>query len=352
MDNMLLNNAVDNIPKTEVSNMNAIQKVAALLILLGPETASEVLKNIKDNDLLERIALEIASLNKVPISVLGRILEEFRTLFQASSYLAKGGKDYAKQVLELTYGPDHAKRIMNRLETLMNANPFQFFNEADPVQLATSFQNENPQLIALILAYLQPAQSAKILNCLPADVQAQVAMKIAEMDTTNPEILADIEKIVEMRFSSVMVQDFSQAGGIDTLANILNRTDRATERNVLDLLEVENPELADEVRELMFVFEDIVKLDNRTVQRILREINSKDLALALKGTKEEVREKIFVNMSERAQQMLRDDMEYLGPVRARDVQEIQTQICATIKSLEASGEIVIEQNADEDEFID
>lgn len=349
---MLLNNAVDNIPKTEVSNMNAIQKVAALLILLGPETASEVLKNIKDNDLLERIALEIASLNKVPISVLGRILEEFRTLFQASSYLAKGGKDYAKQVLELTYGPEHAKRIMNRLETLMNANPFQFFNEADPVQLATSFQNENPQLIALILAYLQPAQSAKILNCLPADVQAQVAMKIAEMDTTNPEILADIEKIVEMRFSSVMVQDFSQAGGIDTLANILNRTDRATERNVLDLLEVENPELADEVRELMFVFEDIVKLDNRTVQRILREINSKDLALALKGTKEEVREKIFVNMSERAQQMLRDDMEYLGPVRARDVQEIQTQICATIKSLEASGEIVIEQNADEDEFID
>ncbi|MGN0018950.1 MAG: flagellar motor switch protein FliG [Candidatus Gastranaerophilaceae bacterium] len=350
--NAIVNNINSMVSQQDILSMNPTQKVAALLILLGPTTASEVLKNIKDNDLLEQIALEIASLNKVPMNALAVILEEFRSLFQASSYLAKGGKDYAKQVLELTYGPEQAKRIMMRLETLLNANPFQLFNEADPIQLATSFQNENPQLIALILAYLQPAQSAKILNCLPPDVQAQVAMKIAEMDTTNPEILADIEKIVESKFSSVMVQDFSQAGGIDTLANILNRTDRATERNVLDLLEIENPELADEVRELMFVFEDIVRLDNKTVQRILREVNTKDLALALKGTKQEVRDKIFVNMSERAQQMLRDDMEYLGPVRARDVQETQTQICAIIKSLEASGEIVIEQNADEDEFID
>lgn len=336
----------------QIIAMNSTQKVAALLILLGPTTASEVLKNITDNDLLEQIALEIASLNKVPMESLIGILEEFRALFQASNYLAQGGKNYAKQVLELTYGPEQAKRIMDRLETLMNANPFQFFNEADPVQLATSFQNENPQLIALILAYLQPSQSAKVLNCLPPEVQAQVAMKIADMDTTNPEILADIEKIVESKFSSVMVQDFSQAGGIDTLANILNRTDRATERNVLELLEIENPALADEVRELMFVFEDIIQLDNRTVQRILREVNTKDLALALKGTKEEVREKIFNNMSERAQQMLRDDMEYLGPVRAKDVQEVQSSICATIKALEASGDIVIERDENEEEFID
>ena len=336
----------------QIESMTSIQKVAALLILLGPQTAAEVLKNITDTDLLEKIALEIASLNKVPITSLVSIFEEFRSLFQANSYLAKGGKDYAKQVLEMTYGPDQAKRLMSRLETLMNANPFQFFNEADPVQLATSFQNENPQLIALILAYLQPNQSAKVLNCLPSDVQAQVAMKIAEMDTTNPEILSDIEKIVETKFSSVMVQDFSQAGGIDTLANILNRTDRATERNVLELLEIENPQLADEVRELMFVFEDIQQLDNRTIQRILREVNTKDLALALKGTKQEVREKIFTNMSERAQQMLRDDMEYLGPVRAKDVQEVQSQICVTIKALEAAGEIVLEVEEGEEEFID
>ncbi|MBR2526244.1 flagellar motor switch protein FliG [bacterium] len=336
----------------QILSMNSTQKVAALLILLGPQTAAEVLKNITDNDLLEKIALEIASLNKVPIKSLVGILEEFRSLFQANSYLAKGGKEYAREVLEITYGPEQAKRIMSRLETLMNANPFQFFNEADPVQLATSFQNENPQLIALILAYLQPNQSAKVLNCLPSDVQAEVAMKIAEMDTTNPEILSDIEKIVETKFSSVMIQDFSQAGGVNTLASILNRTDRTTERNVLELLEIENPTLADEVRELMFVFEDIQQLDNRTIQRILREVNTKDLALALKGTKQEVRDRIFANMSERAQQMLRDDMEYLGPVRAKDVQEVQSQICVTIKALEAAGEIVLDMDEGEEEFID
>ncbi len=345
MDNALLT-------QQQILSMNSIQKVAALLILLGPQTAAEVLRNITDNDLLEKIALEIASLNKVPMTSLVGILDEFRSLFQANSYLAKGGKEYAKQVLEMTYGPDQAKRIMSRLETLMNANPFQFFNEADPVQLATSFQNENPQLIALILAYLQPNQSAKVLNCLPPEVQAEVAIKIAEMDTTNPEILSDIEKIVESKFSSVMIQDFSQAGGIDTLANILNRTDSATERNVLELLEIENPTLADEVRELMFVFEDIKSLDDKTVQRILREVNTKDLALALKGTKQEVREKIFSNMSERAQQMLRDDMEYLGPVRAKDVQEVQSQICVIIKALEASGEIVLDRDEGEEEFIE
>ena len=253
----------------------------------------------------------------------------------------------------MTYGAEEAKKIMGRLETLMNANPFQFFNEADPVQLATSFQNENPQLVALILAYLNPTQSAKVLNVLPPEIQAQVAMKIADMDTTNPEILSDIEKIVESKFSSVMVQDFSQAGGVDTLANILNRTDRATERNVMELLEIENPSMADEVRELMFVFEDIVSLDDKSIQRVLREVNTKDLALSLKGTKPEVREKIFKNMSERAQQMLRDDMEYLGPVRAKDVQEVQTQICSTIKALEASGEIVILRGeSEQEEYLD
>lgn len=355
--NTTLSNNINSISNTLLTQqnivaMNSTQKVAALLILLGPVTAAEVLKNITDNDLLEQIALEIASLNKVPVESLVGILEEFRSLFQASRYLAKGGKDYAKQVLELTYGPEQAKRIMTRLEAMMNANPFQFFNEADPVQLATSFQNENPQLIALILAYLQPAQSARVLNNLTPEVQAQVAIKIADMDTTNPEILADIEKIVETKFSSVMVQDFSQAGGIDTLASILNRSDRQTERNVLELLEIENPTLADEVRELMFVFEDIVTLDDRTIQRVLREVNTKDLALSLKGTKEEVREKIFKNMSERAQKMLRDDMEYLGPVRAKEVQDVQASICATIKALEAAGEIVIERDPGEDEFID
>ena len=345
------NNQVQN-QEISLGTMTSTQKVAALLILLGPTTASEVLKNISDEELLEQITLEIASLNKVPSDILSDILDEFRALFQASTYLSSGGINYAKQLLELTYGESQAEKMLNKLMTMMNSNPFQFFNEADPGQLATSFQNENPQLIALIMAYLKPEHSAKVLNYLPPETQAQVAMKIADMDTTNPEILTDIEKIVETKFSSVMVQDFSKAGGIDTLANILNRADRNTEKNVIELLEVENPPLAEEVRELMFVFEDIINLDDRAIQRILREVDTKDLALSLKGTKQDLRDKIFRNMSDRAQEMLKDEIEYLGPVRAREVQEVQTKIIGIIRNLEVFGEITISRDNNEDELID
>ncbi len=334
-----------------LATMTSTQKVAALLILLGPTTASEVLKNISDEDLLEQITLEIASLNKVPSDILTDILEEFRALFQASTYISSGGINYAKQLLELTYGESQAEKMLNKLMTMMNSNPSQFFNEAAPGQLATSFQNENPQLIALIMAYLKPEHSAKVLNYLPPETQAQVAMKIADMETTNPEILGEIEKIVENNFSSVMVQDFSK--GIDTLANILNCSDRNTEKNVIELLEVENPSLAEEVRELMFVFEDIINLDDRAIQRILREVDTKDLALSLKGTKADLKEKIFRNMSDRAQEMLQDEIEYLGPVRAREVQEVQTKIIGIIRNLEVFGEIVISRGENnEDELID
>jgi flagellar motor switch protein FliG len=336
----------------EIQNMTPTQKVAALLIVLGPTTASEVLKNITDDDLLEQVTLDIASLNKVSVEILNGILEEFKAIFQASNYLSAGGMDYAKELLEKAYGGDQAKKILDRLVLLMNSNPFQFFNEADPGQLATSFQNENPQLIALIMAYLKPEHSAQVLNYLPPEVQAQVAVKIADMDTTNPEILSEIEKIVESKFSSVVVQDFSKAGGVESLANILNRTDRATERNVIELLEVQNPQLAEEVRELMFVFEDIVNLEDRAIQRVLREVDTKDLAMSLKGTKEDVKEKIFKNMSERAQSMLRDEMEYMGPVRAKEVQEIQSKIVGIIRTLEMAGEIIVARENNEDELID
>lgn len=339
-------------PLLEIQNMTTTQKVAALLIVLGPTTASEVLKNITDDDLLEQITLDIASLHKVPSEVLNGILEEFKAIFQANNYLSAGGMDYAKELLEKAYGGEQAKKILDRLVLLMNSNPFQFFNEADPGQLATSFQNENPQLIALIMAYLKPEHSAQVLNYLPAEVQAEVAVKIADMDTTNPEILSEIEKIVESKFSSVVVQDFSKAGGVESLANILNRADRATERNVIELLEVQNPNLAEEVRELMFVFEDIVNLEDRAIQRILREVDTKDLAMSLKGTKEDVKEKIFKNMSERAQAMLRDEMEYMGPVRAKEVQENQSKIVGIIRTLEVAGEIIVSRENNEDELID
>lgn len=332
--------------------MTPTQKVAALLIALGPATASEIMKNITDEELLEQITFDIASLNKIPTDILNGILEEFHTIFLASDYLQSGGMNYAQTLLEKAYGVDKANNILDRLVTLMNTNPFQFFNDADPSQLATSFQNENPQLIALILAYLKPEHSAKVLNYLPPNVQSAVAVKIADMNTTNPEILAEVEKIVESKFSSLVVQDFSKTGGVSALASILNRADRATERNVIELLEVENPELAEEVRELMFVFEDIIKIEDRDIQRVLREVDTKDLAMSLKGAKDDIKDKIMRNMSERAQAMLQEDMEYMGPVRAKSVQEVQSKIVGIIRSLEAAGEIFIVRESQEDELIE
>ena len=260
--------------------------------------------------------------------------------------------NYARELLEKAYGSSEANEILNKLVTILNSNPFQFFNEADPVQLATSFQNENPQLIALILAYLKPEQSAKVLNCLAPNVQYKVALKIAQMETANPEIISEVEKIVESRFSNIVASDFSKAGGTKTLADILNSTDRSTEKNVIDTMEIEKPDLAEDVRSLMFVFEDIVQLDDSSIQRVLREIDTKELALSMKGAKEEVKQKILKNMSERAQAVILEDMEYMGPVRTKEVQRAQSKVVGVIKALEAVGEVTIYRNELEDELIE
>ena len=335
----------------DFQQMSNVKKVAALLIVLGPNAASEILKNISDDEVIEQITIEIANLNKVPPEALDEVLEEFYSLFQASSYLSIGGMNYAETLLENVYGAERSQFILNKLVASMHSNPFEFFNNADPAQLASSFQNENPQLIALILAYLKPDKAAQVMNALPPKIQAAVSIKIAEMDRTNPEILSDVEKIVEQKFSSVVTQDFFKAGGVESLANIINRSDRPTEKLIIETLEFQSPELAEKVRELMFVFEDIILLDDRSVQRVLREIDTRELALALKGANEEVKDKIFRNMSERAGEMLKDDMQYMGPVRTKEVQEAQTKIVAVLRALESSGEIVIMRAGAEDEFI-
>ena len=325
------------------------QKVAALLIALGPATASEILKNIKDEDLLEQITLDIANLGKVSDEDLNEVLTEFKTVFQAKNYITQGGVAYAKQLLSQAYGETEAAQMLEKVNSMVNTNPFYFLNEADPSQLASTFSSENPQLLALILAYVKPELAAQVLAFLPPDVQAVVSMRIADMTPTNPEILSTIEDIVQRKFSALLVQDFSKAGG---LANILNCCDRGTEKNIMEWLDIENQKMAQEVRDLMFVFEDIIILDDRSIQRLLREIDSKQLALALKGTKEEIKDKIFKNMSERARKMLSDDMEYLGPVRAKEVQEAQTGIVNAIRTLEATGEITITRASVEDELIE
>ena len=328
------------------------QKVAALLIALGPSTASEILKNIKDEDLLEQLTLDIANLGKVPDEDLNDVLNEFKAVFKAKNFVAAGGVNYAKQLLAQAYGDAEASKMLEKVNSMVNTNPFYFLNEADPQQLANTFATENPQLLALILAYIRPELAAQVLSFLPPDIQAIVSMKIADMTPTNPEILSTIEDIVERKFSALLVQDFSNAGGVESLANILNCCDRGTEKNIMEWLDIENQEMAQQVRDLMFVFEDIIILDDRAIQRVLREIDTKELATALKGTKDEIKEKIFNNMSERARQMLQDDMEYLGPVRAKEVQDAQTNVVSAIRNLEASGEITITRASVEDELIE
>ena len=331
--------------------MTNSQKVAALLIALGPKTASEIMKNIHDDTEVEHIALEIASLQRVSPEILNGILAEFYALFQASGYLTTGGVSYARQILEEAYGGNQADKILERLVATLQTNPFDFFNNADPAQLATSFQNENPQLVALVLAYLKPERAAAVLGALSPEMQAEVAIRIADMDRTNPEVLREVERIMENKFSSVVTADFSMAGGVESLAEIINRSDRTTEKAILDSLEMKDPEIAEQVRELMFVFEDIIMLDDRSIQRVLREVDTKDLALSLKGSNAEVQDKIFKNMSERAAQLIKEDMEYMGPVRVSDVEAAQQKIVDVVRRLEESGEIIISGRGGEKDLV-
>ncbi|MEB3245604.1 MAG: flagellar motor switch protein FliG [Vampirovibrionales bacterium] len=335
-----------------LKSMTNIQKVAAFLIAMGPEAAADMLRELSEEAEVEKIAMEIASMQRISQELMTDVLEEFYTLFQARGYLASGGVGYARQLLDSAFGNERASKILEKLVASLQTSPFEFFNNADPTQLATSFQHENPQLVALVLSYLKPERSAAIMGGLSPEMQTEVAMRIAEMDRTNPEVLREVERILESKFSSVVSADFTLAGGIDALADIINRSDRTTEKIILEGLELKDPEIAEKVRELMFVFEDIIHLDDRSVQRVLREVETKDLAMALKGSNEDVKEKIFKNMSERAAAMLADDMEFMGPVRAKDVQERQTIIVGIVRALEETGELVINRGGtDSDDFI-
>lgn len=316
------------------------QKAAILLITLGPEASSQIFKYLREDE-IDKITLEIANQRKIPQDQKDKILTEFHQMLMAKDYISSGGLDYAREVLEKALGSDKAVAIINRLTSNLQIRPFDFARKTDPSQLLNFIQNEHPQTIALIMAYLQPEQSGVILSSLPADRQVDVAKRIATMDRTSPDVLKDVERILERKLSSLVTQDFTAAGGVDSIVEVLNRVDRATERTIIENLEIEDPELAEEIKRRMFVFEDIVLLDDRSLQLVLREIESKDLGLALKASSNEVGEKIYKNMSKRAAEMLREEIEYMGPVRIRDVEEAQQKIVNVIRRLEESGEIVV-----------
>lgn len=316
------------------------QKAAILLISLGPDLSAQIFKHLREDE-IEKLTLEIANQRKIPQEQKEKVISEFHEMCLAKEYLAAGGLEYAREILEKALGSDKAVTIINRLTSSLQIRPFDFARKTEPSQLLNFIQNEHPQTIALIMAYLQPEQSAAIISALPADRQVDVARRIAMMDRTSPDVIKDVERILERKLSSLATQDFTAAGGVDSIVEVLNRVDRTTERTIIESLEVQNPELAEEIKKRMFVFEDIVLLDDRSLQLVLREIDSKDLGLALKASSSEVADKIYKNMSKRASEMLREEIEYMGPVRIRDVEEAQQKIVNVIRRLEDSNEIIV-----------
>jgi len=336
----MVNRRFEVISLARVEKTTGRQKAAMLLIGLGPERSAQIMKHFNDEE-IEQITLEIANIRKIPSEQREKIFDEFYQLYMANEYIAKGGIDYAKEVLEKALGNQKAINIINRLTSSLQVRPFDFIRKADPSQLLSFLQGEHPQTIALIMAYLDSEQSAVVISSLPAELQAEVARRIAILDRTSPEIIKEVETVLEKKFSNLVTHDFSIAGGIATVVQILNRVDRTTEKTIMETLEVQDPDLAEEIKKLMFVFEDIIHLDDRSIQQVLREVDQKDLALALKGSSEDVKNKVKKNMSKRAAELIEEELEFMGPVRLRDVEEAQQRIVGVIRRLEESGEIVI-----------
>jgi flagellar motor switch protein FliG len=316
------------------------KKAAILLVSLGKEKAAQIYKHLKEDE-IEQLTLEIANLTKVESDVKNQVLEEFYQICLAQNYIAQGGIGYAKEILERAMGSQKALEIIDKLTSSLQVRPFDFIRKADPGQLLNFIQNEHPQTIALVLAYLRPEQAATIVAALPQEKQADVASRIAVMDRTSPDVIKEVEIVLEKKLSSMLTVDFTSAGGVQSLVDILLSVDRGTEKYIMENLELRDSELAEEVRNRMFVFEDIVSLDNRSIQRFLREVDNSDLALALKGSSEGVSNVIFANMSKRLQEMIKEDMEFMGPVRLRDVEDAQQSIVNIIRRLEDAGEIII-----------
>jgi flagellar motor switch protein FliG len=321
-------------------------KAAALLIALGPEVSSEVLKHFKEAD-IETLTFEIFQLEKISEETRGHVLEECYHMAVARDFITSGGADYARDMLQRALGKDKAQEIIERMAISRRPQRFSFARDSDPSQLAQFVSGEHPQTIALILAHLQATLAAQTMTHLPPELRTEVALRIATMDRTPPEVVEQVEEVLKRKLSSVISRDFTSVGGTQFLVNMLTTVDRGTEKQILEYLDGANAELAAEVRKLMFVFDDLVRLDDRSLQRVLREVDSKDLSLAMRGTGEELQERIFRNQSTRAAQALREEMEIGGPVRLRQVEEAQQRIVNIVRRLEDSEEIVVQRGGED-----
>ena len=310
--------------------MDGVEKAATLLITLGPEKSAKIFKHLKEEE-IEQLTLEIANTSSVSPQTKEKVLSEFYEICLAQQYIAEGGIGYAKELLEKALGEEKAKDVIGKLTASLQVRPFEFIRKTDPSQLLNFIQDEHPQTIALILSYLPASQASMVVSSLPPEKQADVARRIAQMDRTSPDVIKQVEKVLERKLSSLVNQDYTIVGGVDAIVSILNSVDRGTEKHIMETLEVEEPELADE----------ILSLDDRAIQRVLRDVDNSDLALALKGATEEVQNVILNNLSKRLAVMIKEDMEYMGPVRMKDVEEAQQKIVNIIRKLEDSAEIVI-----------
>lgn len=322
------------------------EKAAILLIALGPQKSAEIFKHLNEEE-IEELTLQIANMRMVSPEEKRTIIEEFYQLCLAQEYISEGGINYAKEVLERALGSEKAKEIISKLTSSLHVRPFEFIRRADPGQLLNYIQNEHPQTIALILSYLTPAQAGQVLSSLPLEKQSDVIRRIAIMDRTSPEVIREVEAVLESKFSNILVQDYTTTGGIQTAVDILNAVDRGTEKHIMEELDAKDAELSEEIRKRMFVFEDIVTLDNRSIQRIIREVDNSQWAIALKGASEEVKQVIFSNMSKRLAEMIKEDIEFMGPVRIRDIEDAQQNIVNVIRKLEEDGEIITPRGGDE-----
>lgn len=326
--------------RTSEDKLSGLQKTAILLIALGPERSAGIFKHLKEEE-IEELTLEIANTRSVTPQAKESVINEFYEVCLAQQYIAEGGISYAKELLEHALGNEKAMEVISKLTASLQVKPFEFVRKTDASQLLNFIQDEHPQTIALILSYLSSSQAALIIAALPPDRQADVAKRIAVMDRTSPDVIKEVEKVLESKLSSLVNQDYTIIGGVDAVVEILNTVDRGTERHILETLEIEEPELADEIRKKMFVFEDVLLLDDRAIQRVLRDVDNNDLALAMKSANEQVQNAIFNNMSKRLAVMIKEDMEFMGPVRMKDVEEAQQKIVNIIRKLEDAGEIVI-----------
>ena len=320
--------------------ITGVQKAAILLIALGPDKSSNVFKHLKEDE-IEQLTLEIANTRSVSPAMKDAVLDEFYEVCLAQQYIAEGGIGYAKDLLEKALGSERAKDVIGKLTASLQVRPFEFVRKTDASQLLNFIQDEHPQTIALILSYLSSNQASAIISALSPEKQTDVEKRIEQKDRTSPDVIKEVEKVLEQKLASLVNQDYTIVGGVDSIVDILNTVDRGTEKHIMESLEIEDPELADEIRKKMFVFEDILSLDDRSIQRVLREVDNNELAVALKGSNEEVQNLIFSNLSKRLATMIREDMDFMGPVRMKDVEEAQQKIVNIIRKLEDSAEIII-----------